>query len=366
MRRSTSLPITISYRFFVLLPENLILVPSEMMAGERNLGGDPRRRQGMPQRRGPGDNEVSVSRYGGCSNRAIQTIIPTKSGASLDSRSGACSSQHTECDSEIGPFDICMRRGRSPVKLNLSLLEVNRERRREQEFSKTVPQKLYLRPGMVLLKNFIKHHDQVRIIKICQELGIGPGGFYKPGYGDGAKLHLQMMCLGKNWDPEKSLYEDKRSYDGAMPPKIPVELKKLVEDAIQASHDFLGRNEKGTNVDEELPRMSPDICIVNFYNSNGRLGLHQDKDESKSSLRMGLPVVSFSLGDSAEFLYGVERNTEKAEKVQLDSGDVLLFGGKSRHIFHGVPHIKPKTAPKRLIEETKLRPGRLNLTFRQY
>lgn len=92
----------------------------------------------------------------------------------------------------------------------------------------------------------------------------------------------------------------------------------------------------------------------------------QDKDESKSSLVKGLPVVSFSLGDSAEFLYGVERDAAKAERIELESGDVLLFGGKSRNIFHGVPCIKPKTAPKRLIEDSNLRPGRLNLTFRQY
>ena len=56
----------------------------------------------------------------------------------------------------------------------------------------------------------------------------------------------------------------------------------------------------------------------------------------------------------------------KADKVVLESGDVLIFGGKSRHIFHGVTSVIPDSAPKTLIEETRLRPGRLNLTFRQY
>lgn len=93
----------------------------------------------------------------------------------------------------------------------------------------------------------------------------------------------------------------------------------------------------------------------------------QDKDESKESLKAGLPVVSFSIGDSAEFLYGDERDVDKAKKVVLESGDVLIFGGKARHVFHGVRAIQEDTAPSRLIEETNLRKhGRLNLTFRQF
>lgn len=78
-----------------------------------------------------------------------------------------------------------------------------------------------------------------------------------------------------------------------------------------------------------------------------------------------MPVVSISIGDSAEFLYGDQRDVDKAERILLESGDVLIFGGKSRHIFHGVTSINPKTAPPALLDYTKLRPGRLNLTFRK-
>jgi len=39
--------------------------------------------------------------------------------------------------------------------------------------------------------------------------------------------------------------------------------------------------------------------------------------------------VSFSIGDTAEFLYGDEREVDKAKRVLLESGDVLIFGGKS-------------------------------------
>lgn len=91
--------------------------------------------------------------------------------------------------------------------------------------------------------------------------------------------------------------------------------------------------------------------------------MHQDKDESKDSLRRGVPVVSFSIGDSAEFVYGRDRNCD--ENIVLESGDVVIFGGPSRLCYHGVRSILPQTAPSSLLKKTNLRPGRLNLTFRQ-
>lgn len=296
----------------------------------------------------------------------LQMVTPVQLSKSLDPRSSSCSSGSVGSDSGAALFDICMSENKCSIKLNRSLLELNREKRRERELSKDVAPLQYLRSGMVLLKKFLKPNDQVNIIKRCQHLGVGAGGFYTPGYRDGAKLSLWMMCLGKNWDPDSHAYGDIRSFDGAKPPNIPEEFGKFVKDAIQASHEFLKQNTGATNPVEALPQMSPDICLVNFYTSRGRLGLHQDKDESKTSLDKGLPVVSFSLGDTAEFLYGDVRDTDKVSKVDLESGDVLIFGGKSRHIFHGVSSIKPKTAPKWLTYETSLRPGRLNLTFRQY
>ncbi|KAJ8647721.1 hypothetical protein MRB53_000744 [Persea americana] len=258
-------------------------------------------------------------------------------------------------------FDICPEK--KGVKLAPSFLVKNRELRKEHASGQDF---LELRPGMILMKKYIRHSDQVEIIKTCRELGIGSGGFYEPGYSDGAKLHLWMMCLGKNWDPEGRKYEERRSKDNVKPPVITETFHKLVERAIQDAHAFIKKHSNVSSVEAVLPNMTPDVCIVNFYTDTGKLGLHKDQDESPESLHRGLPVVSFSLGDSAEFLYGDVRDADKANKVTLDSGDVLIFGGKSRHIYHGVPSICSKTAPKLLVNETNLRPGRLNLTFRQY
>ncbi|XP_011003586.1 PREDICTED: uncharacterized protein LOC105110292 [Populus euphratica] len=281
------------------------------------------------------------------------------------SKSGQSCCKPDEGANHVAPFDICLSGSRdSAVLKSLQEMEENQENV-EHPIEESGGQGV-LRPGMVLLKRYISLGDQIEMVKTCREIGLGPGGFYRPGYKNGAKLRLQMMCLGLNWDPETRKYEDQSPADGCKPPCIPREFNQLVETAIQDAHGLLGKDCTLSNVEDMLPAMSPDICIVNFYTTTGRLGLHQDRDESSETLDKGLPVVSFSVGDSAEFLYGDQRDVNKADKVVLESGDVLIFGGRSRHIFHGVTSVIPNSAPKALIEETRLRPGRLNLTFRQY
>ncbi|KAK6943394.1 Alpha-ketoglutarate-dependent dioxygenase AlkB-like [Dillenia turbinata] len=286
------------------------------------------------------------------------------------------------------PFDIC--RFKFPYA-------IHQERSDEMVFSSEEPQQKVLRPGMVLLKGYLGLGHQIEIVNICRKLGLGPGGFYRAGYKDGAKLCYWMMCLGLDWDPQTRKYDTKLFRDGGKPPSIPHGFNLLVKKAMKDSHALIEKDVRVNNAEDILPWMVPDICIANFYTTGGRLGLHQlvgsystdvvksrcsflavysldssmlvntqDRDESKESLLKGLPIVSFSIGNSAEFLFGDQRNPNKAELVVLESGDVLIFGGESRHIFHGVSAIIPNTAPRSLLEETKLQPGRLNLTFRQF
>lgn len=99
----------------------------------------------------------------------------------------------------------------------------------------------------------------------------------------------------------------------------------------------------------------PEACLVNFYDASAKLGLHQDRDEADLSA----PVVSISLGDSCLFRYGGVRRADPAKRVELRSGDVVVMGGASRLIFHGVDKIYPGTSD--------LLPGggRINLTLRR-
>jgi DNA oxidative demethylase len=76
----------------------------------------------------------------------------------------------------------------------------------------------------------------------------------------------------------------------------------------------------------------PDACLVNRYDPGARLSLHQDRDERDFSA----PIVSVSLGLPAVFLFGGERRADRARRVALAHGDVVVWGGPARLRFHGV------------------------------
>ena len=135
--------------------------------------------------------------------------------------------------------------------------------------------------------------------------------------------------------------------------KFPKSFRTLVKEAVKAAQQ-LERN--------PIPDIDPNVCIVNFYEREGRLGLHQDRDEAPESIASAIPVVSFSIGDDPEFLYGDKKRMDLACKIILKSGDVLVFGGESRLVHHGIKKIKLNTAPPTLVNTTHIRPGRLNLT----
>jgi hypothetical protein len=175
----------------------------------------------------------------------------------------------------LDPFDICPPKTVTSVTLKPSLHAMNRQKRNEIKRSVEGENGNVLRSGMIHLKGYISLREQATIVKSCRDLGLGPGGFYQPGYRDGGKLQLKMMCLGKNWDPEARKYGNDRPFDGAKPPVIPDQLNQLVKKAITDSHSIIQKKSKASNVENILPWMSPDICIVNFYTVNGRLGLHK-------------------------------------------------------------------------------------------
>ncbi len=100
---------------------------------------------------------------------------------------------------------------------------------------------------------------------------------------------------------------------------------------------------------------TPEACLVNFYNTDAKMGLHQDRDEKD----FDAPVVSISLGDTALFRWGGTTRGGKTQSVKLESGDVLVMGGESRLCFHGVDRVYAGTSS--LLKDR----GRINLTMRR-
>jgi len=103
------------------------------------------------------------------------------------------------------------------------------------------------------------------------------------------------------------------------------------------------------------PGVQPDACLVNFYDADARMSLHQDRDEAD----FGFPVLSVSLGDTAVFRIGGIRRGDPTRSVRLASGDICLLAGEARLIHHGVDRIVPGSS--RLIPGG----GRINLTLRR-
>jgi DNA oxidative demethylase len=103
-----------------------------------------------------------------------------------------------------------------------------------------------------------------------------------------------------------------------------------------------------------FPGFRPEACLVNRYEPGARLSLHQDRDERNYDA----PIVSVSLGLPATFLWGSLKRTDKTVRYRLVHGDVVVWGGPSRLVFHGV-------APLAEGEHALLGRRRINLTFRQ-
>jgi alkylated DNA repair protein (DNA oxidative demethylase) len=98
----------------------------------------------------------------------------------------------------------------------------------------------------------------------------------------------------------------------------------------------------------------PDGCLINRYVPGAKLGLHQDRDEKDR----WAPIVSVSLGLPAVFLWGGKRRSDPVRRLRLESGDIVVWGGPARFVYHGIAALKPGEHPL-------TGPTRINLTFRK-
>jgi DNA alkylation damage repair protein AlkB len=196
------------------------------------------------------------------------------------------------------------------------------------------------------LPRYLPLEDQRALVAECRALVDGPVPAYVPTVRGGGKMHVRMLCLGRHWNGKTYAYEPTRAdYDNLPAPPLPESFRAIARAIARVTG---------------MP-FDPDLCILNLYDADGRMGLHQDKDEGERSLAAGLPVVSMSLGDTARFLFGGLKRKDAVESRLLESGDAFVFGGPARLRYHGVSRILPGTAPRELNLD-----GRFNLTFRQY
>ena len=82
--------------------------------------------------------------------------------------------------------------------------------------------------------------------------------------------------------------------------------------------------------------------------------MHQDRDEKDA----WAPIVSVSLGLPAVFLWGGKSRSDPVRRLRVESGDVVVWGGPARFVYHGVAPLKDGDHPLTGA-------ARINLTFRK-
>jgi alkylated DNA repair protein (DNA oxidative demethylase) len=200
-------------------------------------------------------------------------------------------------------------------------------------------------PGAVHVPDWLSVEQQRELVDACRGWAQGPVPLRAAKLPGGYAMSVQTVCLGWHWQP----YRYSRTADdadGAAVAPFPAWLADLGRSALA---DAYGSPAAGHGY-------QPDAALVNYYDDNARLGMHQDKDE-----RTDEPVVSLSIGDTCLFRFGnTDNRTKPYTDVELHSGDLFVFGGPSRFAYHGVPKVFAGTANP----DTGLTTGRLNITMR--
>jgi alkylated DNA repair protein (DNA oxidative demethylase) len=195
-------------------------------------------------------------------------------------------------------------------------------------------------PGAFVLRNFALP-DESALLGAVREVSatapfrhmLTPGGF---------RMSVAMTNCGElGWVTDRSEYRyDAVDPESGLPwPPMPDSFLKLARNAAAGAG---------------FPSFVPDACLLNRYEAGTKLSLHQDKDERD----FGAPIVSVSLGIPAVFLFGGLKRADKAQRVPLSHGDVVVWGGPARLRYHGVLPLKEGHHPL-------LGAHRMNLTLRK-
>jgi DNA oxidative demethylase len=162
---------------------------------------------------------------------------------------------------------------------------------------------------------------------------ITPGGF---------RMSVAMTNCGRaGWvtDRKGYRYEFVDPMTGCLWPPMPSSFRHLAAAAAEVA-GFAG--------------FEPDACLINRYEPGTRLSLHRDENERD----LTAPIVSVSLGLPAIFLFGGNSRSDQPRRIGLESGDVVVWGGADRLVYHGV-------APLAAGDDPLIGQCRINLTFRK-
>ena len=190
--------------------------------------------------------------------------------------------------------------------------------------------------GFQVFKGLINAMDQQAMVYDLRGV-VSNAPMVSPITPGGRKMSVRMSAAGRyGWYTDASGYQYvDRQADGRPWPDIPSGVAAIWRELVSQQREA-------------------DCCLINYYDKNAKMGLHQDNDEADFSW----PVLSISLGDDALFRVGSFERGGKTESICLNSGDVVLMGGNARLAHHGIDRLK--FGSSKLLS----RGGRINLTLR--
>ncbi|WP_258806436.1 DNA oxidative demethylase AlkB [Pseudidiomarina sp. CB1] len=199
---------------------------------------------------------------------------------------------------------------------------------------------LQLSTQAFVLKGFARERDAALWQAVQEVVAVAPWRqLLTPG---GRRMSVQTTNCGRwGWlsDAKGYRYEQLDPLRKAPWPAMPEAFSELARVAAKAA---------------DFANFEPDACLINCYQPGTRIGLHQDRDEDV----LEAPIVSVSLGLSAQFLWGGEARSDRPQRIVLNHGDVVVWGGVDRLNYHGIATIMSGSHP--LLGEQ-----RINLTFRR-
>src|SRR3979411_1087531 len=114
--------------------------------------------------------------------------------------------------------------------------------------------------GAFHLKGYLPIERQRAFVESCRALLDGEVPGYVPVVRGGGKMHVRMLCLGRHWNGREYRYEATRSeHDPLARAPPPPDFHDLARDIAASA---------GMTLDA-------DLCILNYYEAEGRMGLHQ-------------------------------------------------------------------------------------------
>ena len=147
--------------------------------------------------------------------------------------------------------------------------------------------------------------------------------------GGGRMSAAMTNCGAFGWISDRSgyRYSPHDPLNGAGWPPLPEVFTRLAGEAGEAA-GFAG--------------FAPDACLVNRYEPGARMALHQDRDERDFTQ----PIVSVSLGLPITFVFGGPSRRDPTQRVPLQHGDVVVWGGAARLFHHGVLTLRKGEHPR--------------------